>query len=236
MNKVNGLYKVGVIGGMGPASTVFFMDKVVQHTEASKDQDHIDMVVLNHVSLPDRTEILASGDHQPFVEAIIKDVQILQSLGVSCIAIPCNTAHYFYGEIQKSVEIPVINMVEESVLHVSKMQSVKTVGILATNGSLRTKLYENACAKVGLKAIAPSEGSQKVLTDIIYKGVKGGNDSDLAEFLTLVEELRGAGADVVLLACTELSYFKSNTLPLYCVDAMDVLVQKVIELSGKKWK
>lgn len=236
MNKVNGLYKVGVIGGMGPASTVFFMDKVVQHTEASKDQDHIDMVVLNHATLPDRTEIIASGEHQVFVDAIKKDAEILQSLGVSCIAIPCNTAHFFYSEIQKSVQIPVINMIEEAVNHVSKMPSVKCVGILATNGSLRTKLYENACAKVGLRTVTPSEGCQKVLTDIIYKGVKGGNESNLAEFLSIVEELRGAGADVVLLACTELSYFKSRTLPLYCVDAMDVLVQKVIELSGKEWK
>ena len=85
---------LGVIGGMGTEATSYFFEELANHTKVSKDQDHIDTVILNHASLLDRTEAILSKKTDKLLELLIKDVKTLEKLGVKNIAIPCNTSHY----------------------------------------------------------------------------------------------------------------------------------------------
>mgnify|MGYP001558990012 CR=1 FL=1 len=237
--EINKSKKLGILGGMGSQATQYFFKKVIEKTDAKKDQDHINMIILNHASIPDRTEAILSGNHEEFLSLISEDMKIFEKYGAEHVAIPCNTSHYFYKEIQAMTKIPVINMVEETIKSISqnKDRIVKRVGILATDGTILTKIYEKECSKRGIEAVIPSEKSQKDIMSIIYDEIKSGKEGDCEKFMRVVEELRSKRCDVIVLACTELSYLKENNdLPEYCVDALEILAEKSVELSGKKLK
>ena len=95
------LKKLGVIGGMGPEATSFYYARVIARTKAESDQEHINMIILSHATMPDRTQAILTGNKLPFLKAITQDARDLEMLGVENIAIPCNTSHYFLEDIHK---------------------------------------------------------------------------------------------------------------------------------------
>jgi len=230
--------KLGVIGGMGPLATSFFFNRVISNTEAKRDQDHLNLVILNHATLPDRTEAIISGHYESLLSLLIADAETLERLGVSYIAIPCNTSHYFYKQIQARIKIPIINMVKESVsAAILNKTGVKKIGILATAGTRQTKLYENECQRQGLEVVYPTEADQQAINDIIYREVKSGRPGNFEVFKQVVANLEKQGCEVVLLACTELSYFREyHKLPTSCLDTLEVLARRAVELGGKNLK
>jgi len=235
---MNSSGKLGIIGGMGPQATAYFFSRIVEHTDANKDQEHIDIVIFNHATMPDRTKAILSGDDNLVIDKLVEDAKKMEALGVENIAIPCNTSHFFYDRVQRKVNIPIINMVHETVAYIiNHNNKINKIGIMATDGTIQTKTYENECIAHGVEAILPSGEKQKIVMSIIYDEIKKGKKGSMDKFMSVVEALRANGCDAIILACTELSYFKQYCdLPDYCVDSMDVLVRKSIEVSGKKYK
>lgn len=230
--------KLGVIGGMGPEATSYFYENVIAHTEAFRDQDHIDMVILSHATIPDRTEAIKSGDSDRLVKLLQEDARTLESLGAANIAITCNTSHYYYDQVQEAVKIPVINMIEESVAYaVNELPDVKRIGIMATDGTIQSRIYHKACKNKGVTPVKPSPERQRDVMSLIYDDIKGGKRGDRAKFDRVMSEFMRKGCDAVILACTELSVFKGkHEIPTICLDAMDVLVREAILRSGAKYK
>lgn len=230
-------YKLGVIGGMGSEATSYFFEELVLHTEASKDQEHIDTVILNHASLPDRTEAILSGETQNLIEELILDVELLKNIGVDHIVIPCNTSHYFYDKLQSSTDVPIINMIRESVVTAKNLRdSVQKIGIMATTGTIQSRVYHKECERLGLGTVVPSQRGQEKVMSLIYDDIKKGKSGDPSKFEEVYEELVAAGSDVIILACTELSVFKkTNEVHDNCLDALDVLVKQSIEKSNKNY-
>lgn len=230
--------KLGVLGGMGPAATSLFFEKVIENTIANKDQEHIDMVILNHATIPDRTRAILENDKEPFLEAVKKDLEIFEAADVDNIAIPCNTSHYFYDDMQAMTSIPIINMIEETVRVISEQfgQTVN-VGILATDGTIKTGIYQENCHKYNMKAYIPDEEVQERVMQTIYD-FKADKPIDVPAFEQIIRYMLGEkNCDCVILGCTELSCIEiSDELKPYCVDAMQVLVDKAIILSGKETK
>jgi aspartate racemase len=230
---------LGVIGGMGPKATSVFFDKVVENTVAHKDQDHIDMIILNHASLPDRTTAILTDREEEFLQAVSRDFKLLEHAEVSNIAIPCNTSHYFYDKMQAMTNINIINMVEETIKEIHAVYGENSkIGILATKGTIRTGIYEQWCNQYNMQLHLPTELQQEQVMDIIYNNVKGDLDVDPTELESMIHDLVfEENCSCVILACTELSCIKlSDDAERYAVDAMGVLVEKSIELSGKSSK
>ena len=230
--------KLGVIGGMGPEATSFFYARVIAHTAVTCDQEHIDMVILSHASMPDRTKAIQTGDAEEFLRTIREDAKTLEALGCANIAIPCNTSHYFLPQIQEATRVPIINMIEESVKVIRKrFPEAKRVGILATDGTICTGTYHKALEAAGLVPVTPSEREQADVMSLIYDDVKAGDHGDRRKFDRAYADLTDRGCDVVLLGCTELSVFKEYyNLPENCVDAMDVLVRESVKRSGARYR
>jgi aspartate racemase len=230
---------LGVIGGMGPKATSVFFEKVIDNTVAGRDQDHLDMVILNHATLPDRTNIILNGNDELFLEAIQKDFNLLEKANVSNIAIPCNTSHFFYEKMLEMTDINIINMVDETVKEIYLKYGKDTkVGILATSGTIRTDIYKVGCEKYNMQLHTPTEELQSQIMNIIYNDIKGALDVDASGIETIISELvQNENCSIVILACTELSCIKlREDIAKYCIDAMDVLVNRSIELSGKNTK
>lgn len=230
--------KLGIIGGMGPEATSFFYARITGRTKASCDQEHLDIMILSHASMPDRTHAILTGDKSDVLEAATKDIWALEMLGVENIAIPCNTFHYFLEDLQKETKIPIINMLEETVKAILKENpNVKKIGIMGTDGTLRAGTYFRVCEKMGVQAVAPGDEAQKGVMSLIYDEIKSGKPADETKFVRAYEDLKQQGCDAVILACTEISVYKEyHEVPKDCIDAMDILVRESILRSGAELK
>lgn len=230
---------LGVIGGMGPMATSVFFEKVIENTDAHRDQDHINMVILNHATLPDRTTAILNNTEKTFLNSIKKDIKLLEAAGVSNIAIPCNTAHYFYDNLKKMTDINIINMIDETIKTIyNKYGENIKIAILGTKGTLNSGIYEKECKKYNINLIVPGEATQDETMEIIYDNVKSGLTGDSNRFESLIMDfIEKESCKAVIIACTELSTIKlRQEVKKYTVDALEVLVNRSIDLSGKKRK
>lgn len=231
---------VGVLGGLGPLSTVTFMELVINNTVARKDQEHINMVVINHATVADRVQHLLNNGYESPLAKLIADVKRLEEWGVKFIVIPCNTAHAFYKEIKANVQVPVINMIAETIIYTLRENpKVKQVGLLATDATVQHRLYEKVMAQYGIKCIVPDEEEQAQVDALIFDQVKAGLPVDTKLYHQLIASLRAKGAEKVILGCTELSIINQEVAfgePEVVIDALTVLAYKTILLSKKNIK
>lgn len=227
---------LGVIGGMGPLATQLFYKMVIENTDAHKDQEHINMVILNHATMPDRTEAIMEDHLDDLLERLTEDAQTLEKSGADYIAIPCNTCHVLIDELQDKTSLPVVNMIRAAVDAILKAHgSGARVGIMATDGTVKMGLYQKECEAQGLIPIIPSQNNQKLVMKIIYDGIKDGGPIDYDEFEMIEQEFRDQECDCVIMACTELSCFKEKyELSDYFVDAMGAMASEAIVLCEKK--
>ena len=225
---------LGILGGLGPMATVYFYEMLTAHTKASCDQEHIDILICSRATTPDRTAfILGKSDESP-IGAMIEEGKRLQECGADLISMPCNTAHYFYDELTEALDIPVVNILFETAAHV-KRTGAETVGILATEGTVKSGAYAHVCQQVGLDCIVPDEEHQAILSDIIYGQIKQGKPVDMAKFEQVRNHMTERGADKLVLGCTELSLIKrDNDLGELFVDSLEVLALRTIVLCGKE--
>lgn len=225
------MYKLGVIGGMGPLATVKFYDKIVLNTEAYNDNEHIDLIVLNHSTMPDRTKCIIENKDTEFLNEIKKDLEILERIGIDVVAIPCNTSHYFYDEFKNFTNLKIINMIEETILEI-KRRGIKKVAVFGTLGTLNSKVYNKYAKENGIEVKELSLEDKKTVMDIIYK-IKETNNLESKDFVEILNRYCN-DKTIGIIACTELSLLD---IPenLNTIDALDVLVNKSIEYSGAKY-
>ena len=227
---------VGVIGGVGPMATVYYMQRVIEMTKAGCDQEHINMLVFNDCDIPDRTAFITEKSPDNPLPVMVEDAKRLEAAGCEFVVIPCNTAHYFYDELEQAVEIPVVNIVEETIRYAkARVQDLSCVGIMATTGTIVTGTYQKDAERAGLSFAVPDEDEQDLLMQIIYDGVKAGKPVPRADFDRVANHLRAKGAQCLILGCTELSVLKRD-LPINdpdVLDSIDVLASETVRRSGK---
>lgn len=225
---------LGIIGGMGPAATDLLYRRIIDRTDAECDQEHLDMIILNHASMPDRTAAIKSGDTDKVLSLLKKDVEFLEKSGAVAIAIPCNTSHYFYDELQKDTSVTIINMIRETAKYV-KALGRKKVCVLATDGTIMTGIYEKEILAEGIEYVAPDENTQKLVMKIIYEQVKKGFLGNEEDFRQIHHYIKASGCDGAILACTELSVFRETAgLTDFYTDALEVLCERSILSCGKE--
>ncbi|MGY2161282.1 aspartate/glutamate racemase family protein [Pseudomonas tolaasii] len=235
-------FKLGVVGGVGPAATVDFMGKVVAHTPAGKDQDHIKMVVEQNPQIPDRTANLLRDETDPTL-ALYATCKRLESAGAQAIAIPCNTAHAFVERIQAHLRVPIVNMLTETIEWIARTHGTdQPVGLLATSGTVQSQVYHHAARRSGLHIITPGFDYQALVMAAIYgeKGIKAGFSEGVCreQLLLAAEHLCELGARVLILGCTELPLvlahsegFEINRYRVALVDPTTLLAKRCVALA-----
>lgn len=194
---------VGVIGGMGPLATVDLYRKIVEHTAADCDQAHVRTIIDSNTNIPDRTAALLSGGESP-VRELQSSARLLERAGAQVLVMPCHTAHCFYDEVQAAVHVPVLNMIELTVQEL-KRRGVARAGLLATGGAVQSGIYQRHFEGSGIELLLPDPEGQAALMDMIYSGVKAGrSDYDTQAVRTALDSLIDAGAQTLILGCTEL--------------------------------
>lgn len=224
---------LGILGGLGPEATAYFYQLLIKRTQVSCDQDHIDLIINSRATTPDRTGyILGKGGKNPF-DIMEKDAKRLVTFGADILAIPCNTAHFFYEMLNKSVSVPIFNMPLETVLW-AKEQGAKKLGILATTGTIQTETYQRVCKEQNIEYSVPDAENQQAIMGIIYNQIKQGKRADMFAFNSACRHLFNDGCDCLVLACTELSLIKRDEhLDKKYIDSMEALAKAVILAFGK---
>ena len=224
---------LGILGGVGPLATAYFMELVIKKTPAERDQDNIPMIVFNDPQIPDRTaHILDPAQPDPLPE-MVKVVRWLEQAGAGYIAIPCNTAHYFYDALVSAAHVPVLNIMRETAAHiVGRFGEGATIGLLATDGTIASGVFQQYLNQAGLRAAVPTPEEQTgVVMPLIYERIKRNLPYDPQPLLNVARRLHDDGCDAVIVGCTELSvvYQDLAERPPYLVDAMDVLADRCVE-------
>lgn len=220
---------IGILGGMGPEATVDLLMKIIKNTPAGKDQDHIRCVVDSNPKIPDRTQYIFGKGEDPR-PLLVQGARNLERIGASFIAVSCNTAHYFYDEVQAAVEIPVVHIMSEVTRCLDG--KVQKAGLLASSATVRTGLYDKALARAGISLVVPEGTRQDEVMKAIY-AVKAG-DSDAARSIVLREGARlvSAGAQVVIAGCTEIPLvLRQGDLEADVLDATLILAQSCVRLA-----
>ena len=211
---------IGILGGMGTQAGLDFCNKLAMLNRGKIDQEYPLFMLFNKSNIPGRPESIGTQTKELSTvpkssKNIIKYKKVLKSLLIGChsleksgckfIVIPCNTAHYWYDDLQKKIKIPIINMPKEVFKHTKKKCTKNSkIGLLATEGTLKTKIYERLFNK-NFKLIKPTEILQKNSVNKTIKYVKMGNVK-LAEksIRKAINYLLKMKCKKIILGCTEL--------------------------------
>jgi aspartate racemase len=228
--------RLGVIGGLGPIATAYFYELVIQMTDARIDQEHIEMLIFSKPSIPDRTDYILGKSEENPVHDMIDIGNLLADMGADQIAIPCITAHYFHNKLAEGIGAPIIHVIRETGQYL-KDNKISRAGIMATEGTIFSGLFQEEFNTFGIQTIIPSSEKQKDITDLIYKNVKANLPVEINKFEAAASELREGGAEVIILGCTELSLIKRDyDIGPGFLDAMEVLAMRAILQCGAKLK
>ena len=221
---------IGILGGMGPEATIDLFYKIIKFTPAEKDQDHLKIIIDNNPKIPDRTAAILGKGEDP-LPALQETAKNLEKAGADFIIIPCNTAHYFLPLIQESVKIPILNMIEETAKETQKkIPSIKKVGLLASIGTYKTKIYHQHFKKYNIEVISPEEKDKEKVIKVIY-AVKAGNLSEEIKknILKIAQKLIDKGAEAIIAGCTEIPLIlKEGDVPAPIIDPTQVLAKIAI--------
>ena len=161
---------VGILGGMGPLATVDLFNKIILETDAHTESENINVVISSNTDIPDRTQYITKGGENP-LEYIIEEAKKLQKIGADGIVMPCNTAHYFFDKIQQNIDIPLINMIEETAKVIVKTNEIVIVKLdyLQQGGRMKEKVYNKTFKKYNLDVLEIPLELKLIVQDLIQE-------------------------------------------------------------------
>ncbi|MBE8786343.1 amino acid racemase [Enterococcus hirae] len=220
-----------ILGGMGTMATESFVRLINHRTKASKDQEYLNYVLFNHATVPDRTAYILDREQESPMPYLLDDVEKQNLLKPNFIVLTCNTAHYFFDELQAATEIPILHMPREAANELVRQNTTGKVAILGTEGSMKAGIYEKEVRQLGFEAVIPDAQLQAKINHLIYHDIK---ESDYLNkelyYEILAEAVARFDCEKIILGCTELSlmqeYVGENEYPV--IDAQSILADQTI--------
>lgn len=226
-----------VLGGMGTLATESYVRLLDQRTPIHCDQDYLDYIVVNHASVPDRTAWILDHQKPDYNLDLIEDIKQQSLLKPAFFVLICNTAHYAFDKLQAATDIPILNMLDETVKEIGNVKpDAKKVGLLATKGTVEAGLYDQYITAAGYEEIKPTPEVLDMTEDLIYHDIKEAGHSNGQKFHELIRKMvEEEGADAVILGCTELSYAQEMNpeKEFAVVDSQSTIVDRSLELGMK---
>ena len=223
---------LGVLGGMGPLATVDFLEKLIAETPAERDSDHIPVVVWSVPQIPERPAAIAGKGPSP-LPAMLDGIRALRKAGASVIAIPCNTAHYWYDDLAREAGVPIIHIADAACdQFAARSITAKKVGLIGTSGTISAGFYQRRLADRGVEVVLCSTAEQEQWVAPAIAAVKRHqlhHGHELA--IRACERLRALGAQAIILACTETPIaveFAPAPVAEICIDATRALAQACV--------
>lgn len=229
---------IGILGGMGPEATLHLFNLIIKNTPASKDQDHIPVIIYNNPLIPDRTMHIVYNEESP-LPLLIEGAQKLERVEADMILIACNTAHYYIKEIEPHISIPILDMIALTSQFISGKRDAGITGrikagILATTGTINTSLYQRSLLEYDIEPVIPTPREQQELVmEAVYgkKGIKAGFKRAPKQLIIKAAKLLiERGADVIIAGCTEIPIvLRGSDIEAVLVNSMEVLAKEAVK-------
>ncbi len=233
------LKTIGVLGGMGPEAGAHFLGRIVAACAAERDQDHPPVVLYSLPQVPDRTPAILGEGPSP-APAILRGLRVLQRAGADFAVIPCVSAHYFLPRIAPRSPLALLNLIDESLAAVRRTRPVpRAIGLIATTGTVRSRLVAAAFEAAGIEVIVPSAPEQGRVMTAIYgkRGIKAGITAGPPRetILTAARELVRRGAGTIMAGCTEVPLvLRPGDLSVPLVDPLEIGAREAVRRSGAR--
>lgn len=232
---------IGMLGGMGPEATLTAFSHLLRNVAADCDQDHLHVIINNNPKAPDRTRAIVHGETSP-VPWLIDGCRRLEKAGADFIVIPCVTAHYFLAEMKNATSLPILSILDVVVDAIQEFRPpIKTIGLMATSGTLHSGIFQEKLAESGLRCLNCSDQIQDQVMEAIY--IIKGTDQEAkrmksrrvlqAAALGLIDN----GAEGIIAGCTEIPLGLTEAdLPVPYFDSLKLLARSSILFAGGKIK
>lgn len=226
---------VGVIGGLGPVATLDFFGKVLSHSHAKADQDHIHLIIANNPKTPNRNDAIAGRGPSP-APALAEMALSLERAGADFVVMACNTAHAYEKDIRAVLTRPFVSLIDETVSEMRRLYpAARRVGVLATEGSRNANIFGPAFARHNIEVLQLDTLAQTRFMTLLYRIKAGDRSEEVRDAMRhLGEQLVAMGADVLLAGCTEVPLVLNkgeNSRPL--IDSTDVLAQRCVSYARR---
>lgn len=224
-----------VIGGMGTAATESYVRLLNARSEAKRDQDYMDYILVNHASVPDRTSYILNHDNPSFYPDLLEDIQQQSLLHPDFMVMVCNTAHYFYSELKQASSVPLLHMPRIAVKQMCEQYpEEKRIGLIATEGTIADGIYTDEITRAGREVVLGDAAVQAMVNELIYTDIKEHNRVNGELFHQILQTMHDDfGVNVIVLGCTELSLAqeKAPDHPYQVIDAQSIIVDKTLALG-----
>lgn len=227
---------IGILGGLGPLATINIQEKIIKNTKASKDQKHIKTITFSDPKIPNRSNFINCEGPSP-IPYIIKDLKKLEYLGSDFLIIACATSYAFLSEIKKQIKKPVINIIDETIHYILKRFKAKKIGILASSGSIKTKIYQKPLISAGFNIIDLPNIFQEKYVNKAINDIKANRLKQAEEkILKAIDFFAANKADLVILGCTELPIVidSKKIRNIIIIDINEIIALSIIKKAKYK--
>ncbi len=223
---------IGVLGGMGPLATADFFNKVIAATPASSDEGHVPLLIQSDPRIPSRPEAILRGGESPLA-ALLAGRDRLIAAGATALAMPCNTAHFWFAELQQGCPVPFLSIVDATCAEAASLAAPGAhIGLIATGATLATHLFDQRLMALGFVPLLPEDGDMTALVLPAIALVKAGRAAAGGQMIEqAVQTLLARGATTVVLACTETPLALDavhSPLRAQCVDSTGALARACV--------
>lgn len=225
---------VGVLGGFGPETTAKFYTSIVEkNRRLAKIHPSI---LIHNVPVPfglERDAVRDGKNLEKFLPLLLNGLKLLDGKS-DFIVLPCNTLHIFIDDLRNASSVPVVSIVDEIAKEITA-RNIRKVGILATSTTSKEGLIDSSLQEIGVEVIKLGDSDQSKLSKIIFMALKGKKLKKMKnELKRLVRKMKDAGAEAVILGCTDLQLIlKQEDSPICLLDTMEILANSVTKLINE---
>lgn len=224
---------IGVAGGFGPETTAKFFSELIRL--ARNELKRRPKVIIVNAAVPEDLEKEAISKNPSLLLPFVIDcIKKLNATNVDFVVIPSNTLHLFIDVFRKVADAPVVSLIEETRAEL-KRRNISRIGLLATSAALNSGMFQREFSKSDIRIIMPTEKEQKIVLGAIKNLLRAGkpNIKDSNRLKLVIKNLKKRGAQIVLLACTDLQFLVSEIKGVEIIDTLEVLTSVAVRLLSK---
>lgn len=223
---------IGVLGGMGPLATLDFFSKVLAATPAQGDADHVPLLIQSDPRIAPRPAAIMAQGRSPLPQLVAGRDRLIAA-GATALAMPCNTAHFWFPDLSAGCAVPFISIVDACVAELAPLvRPGAAVGLIATRATLAGRIFDEALIQAGYTSLVPADD---LMDELVLPGielVKAGQPLQAGPLIErAVHALMQQGAGAVILACTETPVALDavqSPLRAHCVDSTAALARACV--------
>lgn len=229
--------KIGLMGGLGPASTVDYYLGLIEKTRSNYGEDIYPEIVIDSVDMNEHMEAFESSNYEKIGKLILESLENLKNAGARVGAITANTEHIVWERIHRRFPLPVISIIDATVDEIKRC-GYKRVLVFGTEFTLRSGLYKNSLLQNGITAIIPSDDDITLLGSLIYPNLENGIviEEDRQKMIAMAEKyIREQKADAMILGCTEIPLaIKPGDVSVATINTTEIHINAIFEAAREE--